>query len=130
MLTEAILALPVTFDEEKTGVMKNTTKKIVISCKASGRPLPRLEMRLMTKYGPDISKTDFYKVRSNPVTVNNNVSSLPIYFTIYVYIHLIVNIVYAEVSILSKGNLLSDSLLLYTNLSVNRNLPGREIGNI
>ena len=53
---------PAVFDDILTGVTENSTSKIVVSCKAYGRPRPRLEMRLYEEFGPDIAASGLFKV--------------------------------------------------------------------
>lgn len=50
------------FDDAKTGVSKNSSQSIVISCKAKGKPKPYLELRLYEEYGPDLVRSGMYKV--------------------------------------------------------------------
>ncbi|XP_045197860.2 uncharacterized protein LOC123552338 [Mercenaria mercenaria] len=60
--TEVVVLKPAVFDENKTGVIKNTSKIIVISCKANGKPKPKLALRLYDEYGPDLIRSGMYQV--------------------------------------------------------------------
>ncbi|XP_053397828.1 uncharacterized protein LOC128546085 [Mercenaria mercenaria] len=70
--TEVVVLKPAVFDENKTGVMKNTSKIIVISCKAKGKPKPKLGLRLYDEYGPDLIRSGMYQVSKS---VETNVAS-------------------------------------------------------
>ena len=48
--TEAIVPEPITFDPVATGVAVNTKELLIITCTASGRPRPFVEMRLHEHY--------------------------------------------------------------------------------
>lgn len=50
------------FDDTKTGIMRNGTDRIVISCKAKGRPRPDLQLNLYNEYGPNLLESGLYKV--------------------------------------------------------------------
>ena len=60
--TEAVIVKEVLFEESKTGVMKNTSKTIVISCKAKGNPRPEVDFRLYDEFGPFMIKSGLFKV--------------------------------------------------------------------
>lgn len=60
--TEVIVLDAVKFDDTKTGIMKNLTDTILISCKATGNPRPELQLKLYDEYGPDLLKSGMYKV--------------------------------------------------------------------
>ena len=53
---------PVVFDDTKTGIMRNDTDRVVISCKAHGKPRPDLQLNLYNEYGPDLLESGLYKV--------------------------------------------------------------------
>ena len=61
--TEVVVLSPAVFDDTKTGVAKNASRVVVISCKARGKPKPELSLRLYDEYGPDLIKSGMYKVR-------------------------------------------------------------------
>ena len=44
----------VQIDEEKTRLTKNTTEKTIVTCKATGNPTPKLELKVDNEYGPDL----------------------------------------------------------------------------
>ena len=60
---------PPRFDDRKTGVIVNNSRKVVVSCKASGTPTPEVEIRLRSTYGPNLllSKGNF----THKTTVKN-----------------------------------------------------------
>ena len=60
--TEVAILRASKFDEPRTGIMQNTTDRIVVSCQARGKPRPRLQMRLYDEYGPDLAALGLYKV--------------------------------------------------------------------
>lgn len=65
--TEVLVLDPAEFDPAKTGVTKNASQTVVISCKARGKPKPELSLRLYDEYGPDLIKSGMYKVwKSDP----------------------------------------------------------------
>ncbi|KAL4232830.1 putative aminophospholipid-translocase [Mactra antiquata] len=65
--TEVTVLEPAVFDERKTGVTKNSSDVVVISCKARGKPKPMLQLRLYDEYGPDLAKSGMFQVwRSDP----------------------------------------------------------------
>lgn len=61
--TEVVVLSPTVFDQTKTGVTKNASKTVILSCKAKGKPKPELSLRLYDEYGPDLTKSGLYKVR-------------------------------------------------------------------
>ncbi|KAL4232829.1 hypothetical protein ACF0H5_007515 [Mactra antiquata] len=61
--TEATVLEPVVFDERKTGVTKNSSNVVVISCKARGKPKPILQLRLYEVYGPDLAESGMFQVK-------------------------------------------------------------------
>lgn len=66
-MTEVIIHEPATIDNDASGLIINSSNKIEISCKASGKPAPRVELRLYDEWGPDVSRSSKYKVlRSHP----------------------------------------------------------------
>ncbi|KAH3737857.1 uncharacterized protein LOC127851647 [Dreissena polymorpha] len=77
--TEVLVLRAARFSAERTGVMQNSTDRVVISCQASGRPRPALELRLYDDYGPDLVSSGLYKVwKSDP---NANTSRVTLTLT-------------------------------------------------
>ncbi|XP_052810459.1 uncharacterized protein LOC128238511 [Mya arenaria] len=57
--TEVTFFKHATFEYERTGVIKNSSKEIRVSCKASGNPRPTLNFLLYEKTGPALLPPDF-----------------------------------------------------------------------
>jgi len=60
--TEVIAFKQGDFVRDKTGVLKNTSESVVISCKASGEPRPELDLLLYDEYGQSL-ETHGFKVQ-------------------------------------------------------------------
>lgn len=73
--TEVVVLEPAEFDPSKTGVTKNISKVVVISCKARGKPKPELSLRLYDEHGPDLIKSGMYKVwKTDPNRLTSRVT--------------------------------------------------------
>ena len=58
--TEVFKYEPTIIIDEETDIVTNTSDQIQIVCKATGKPLPDLELRLHDKYGPDLSRSPYF----------------------------------------------------------------------
>lgn len=65
-MTEVLTYQSPTFDLLETGLTKNMKQEIVITCKASGRPRPYMEVREQDEYGQALEPPQFKVIRSEP----------------------------------------------------------------
>ncbi|WAR15467.1 hypothetical protein MAR_005572 [Mya arenaria] len=50
---------PAEFDLSKTGVVKNTTDSVVLSCKGRGRPRPKVVLQVYSENGQEMTSPEF-----------------------------------------------------------------------
>ncbi|XP_052819875.1 uncharacterized protein LOC128245688 [Mya arenaria] len=50
---------PAEFDLSKTGVVKNTTDNVVLSCKGRGRPRPKVILQVYSENGQEMTSPEF-----------------------------------------------------------------------